>query len=437
MNSETFIESMNEKYFEGDLSPTQIKFLGELDINNKEAVDFVEKAFARVSRMNVSAKDCAAFIIWEMASIWPKILPGAWAGIVPPITFPNRHVLLEDYMKKNQWCPLKEGNHVLDMGCGFPPLTAIDLAKRFPKVSVIGADRSFGKYTVTDAYGNYACFKGDGSLEYLQPAAGKVDQWARIFENIGAARREFAEKYLALKAKLPVKENESSFEEFEDNGWTIVRNPLRKYVSNNLSFVQTSIGDDLPYKNLDMIRCMNVLIYFNPPFRKRTLDWACGQLKEGGIFFCGLNWSESISCRFSVYRKEKGVMQLKESSFSTENIRPIESVSYYAFRDDDFDFDQMIRHVLLIRADMNFMDEFNICFDEILQENKVCSRNEMGYLEFMDVSLPPQQFLANMRNSCSLISQQFAEKAAKVLRGLGKKAWVNEIGFVSIAPDLI
>ncbi len=76
MNSETFIESMNEKYFEGDLSPTQIKFLGELDINNKEAVDFVEKAFARVSRMNVSAKDCAAFIIWEMASIWPKILTG-------------------------------------------------------------------------------------------------------------------------------------------------------------------------------------------------------------------------------------------------------------------------------------------------------------------------------------------------------------------------
>ena len=95
--------------------------------------------------MNVSAKDCAAFIIWEMASIWPKILPGAWAGIVPPITFSNRHVLLEDYMEKNQWCPLKQGNQVLDMGCGFPPLTAIDLAKRFPKVNIIGADRSFGK----------------------------------------------------------------------------------------------------------------------------------------------------------------------------------------------------------------------------------------------------------------------------------------------------
>ena len=43
MTSEAFIESVNEKYFQGELSPTQIKFLGELDTNNTEAVDFVEK----------------------------------------------------------------------------------------------------------------------------------------------------------------------------------------------------------------------------------------------------------------------------------------------------------------------------------------------------------------------------------------------------------
>jgi len=41
--------------------------------------------------------------------------------------------------------------------------------------------------------------------------------------------------------------------------------------------------------------------------------------------------------------------------------------------------------------------------------------------------------LSVMRNSCSSISQRFAAKAAKVLRGLGKNAWVNEIGFVSVA----
>ena len=166
-------------------------------------------------------------------------------------------------------------------------------------------------------------FMEDGSLEYLQPAVGKVDQWKRIFEDIGAARREFAEKFLSPERKVACKRKMNlRLKNFKTDGWTIVRNPLRKYVSNNLSFVQKSIGEDLPSKNLDMIRCMNVLIYFDPPFRKRALDWACGQLKEGGIFFCGLDWSETISCRFSVYRKEKGVMQLKESSFSTENIRP-------------------------------------------------------------------------------------------------------------------
>ncbi len=433
MTNETFIESVNEKYFHGELSPTQIKFLGELDTNNTEAVEFVGNALARIKRMNISAKDCTAFIIWEMAGIWPKILPGAWNGIVPPITFSNRHVLLEDYMERNQWCPLKQGDQVLDMGCGFPPLTAMDLAKRFPKVNIIGADRSFGKYTVTDTYGNYACIMEDGRLEYLQPVGGNADQWKRIFDDIGAARLEFTAKFNELKEKLPEIENEFSFEELLVDGWSIVRNPLRKYATGNLSFVQKSIGDDLSSKNLDMIRCMNVLIYFDPAFRKRALNWACGQLKEGGLFFCGLDWSETISCRFSVYRKEKGAMRLKESSFSTENIRPIESLSYYAFRDDDFDFDQMIRHVQLIREDKNFMEKFNIRFDEILRENNICIRNDSGYLDFMNISLPPQQFFANLRNSCSLASQEFATEAAAILQRLGKNAWVNEIGFISVA----
>jgi hypothetical protein len=93
----------------------------------------------------------------------------------------------------------------------------------------------------------------------------------------------------------------------------------------------------------------------------------------------------------------------------------------------------MIRHVQLIREDKNFMEKFNIRFDEILRENNICIRNDSGYLDFMNISLPPQQFFTNLRNSCSLASQEFATEAAAILQRLGKNAWVNEIGFISVA----
>ncbi len=432
MTSTEFIESVNAKYFAGELSPLQIALLQDLDPNNTEAVEFVEHAMARMKRIEVSAKDSAALLFWEMASIWPNILPGAWQGIVPPITFSNRHILLEYYMEKNQWCPLTPGSQVLDMGCGFPPLTAIDLAKRFPEVTIIGADLSFGKYTLSDPDDNYACILADETIKYLQPASGKTNQWRRIFEDLNAARHQFAEKFLELKRDLPEKEKENDFEEVLRDGWSLVRNPMRKYARQNLSFIEKAIGDDVFSTSLDMIRCMNVLLYFDPAFRIRALDWASRHLKEGGLFFCGLNWSESINSRISVYQKEQGIMQLKEFSFATENIRPMEGVPYFSFRDDDFDQEQLLQHVDMIRKDKPFMDKLNPGFDTILSQNAVCGRDEAGYLGFPDPAFSPQQLLINMSRSCAQLSQQFAEKAVAVLKELGKKAWVNEIGFISV-----
>jgi len=431
-----FIESMNDTYFHGELSESQINFLKDLDMDNAEAVGFVEGAMARMKRILISARDCTEFIFWEMASIWPKILPGAWSGIVPPITFSNRHVLLENYMEKNRWKPLNTGSQVLDIGCGFPPLTAVDLSKRFSEVNVIGADVSFGKYTVTDSDGNYACISNEGDIKYLQPVSGRVDQWNRLFENLEATRLEFLRQFIELKDGLPEQEKQSGYEEFQRDGWSIVRNPLRKYGSGNLSFVEKGIGDDGFPNNLDLIRCMNVLLYFDPAFREHTLEWACRHLKAGGLFVCGMNWSESINCRFSVYRKEGDTMILKEFSFSVENIRPLEGVSYFSFRDDDFEQEQMLEHILLIRQHGSFMEKFNSGFDELLKQNAVCTRNETGYLGFINATIAPHQLLANMSNTCFQLSGLFAEEAVALLRGLGREAWVNEIGFISVLiPD--
>jgi SAM-dependent methyltransferase len=432
MTDNGFIDSINHKYFEGKLSKSQITRLQDFDPKNTEAKNFMEGAMARIQRMGVSAKDIGELIFWEMASIWPKILPGAWSGIVPPITFPNRHVLLDDYMKKNQWKPLTEGSKVVDLGCGFPPLTALDLARKFSRVQITGADPSFGKYTVTDSKGNYACILEDGHINYLQPVAGSQESWNFIFENLDDTKKRFAIKFNELKKNLPQTEDANTYEEFQMDGWTITRNPLRRYELKNLGFIQKGMGDEEIPSHLDMIRCMNVLVYFDPVFRRDGLEWACRHLKEGGIFFCGLNWSESINSRFSVYRRENNAMQLKEFSFSIENLRPLEGVPYFSFRNDDFEQEQLLQHAVMIRQNKVFMDEFNTGFDKILHEHSVCERDSAGYLGFVNTGLPPVQLLANMSKTFKQLSDNYADGVVAVLRERGKKAWVNEIGFIGI-----
>ncbi len=432
MLSADFLTGINQKYFHGELSDAQLSYLNDLDADNVEAIEFAEGVFARMQRIGISSKDSAEFIFMEIGNVIPKILPGAWGGIVPPITFINRHVLIEDYLEKNQWRPLIAGNRVLDMGCGFPPYTAVDLARRFPKVDFIGADPSFGKYTITDKEGNYACINEDGSLKYLQPGNVSNSQWTDVFRDLGATKQRFREMFLHLEKQLPGQESKGSFEEFNEEGQKIVRNPLRKYATNNLYFVQQGIGSDVFPKDLDMIRCMNVLMYFDPAFRKNALSWASRHLKEGGLFICGLNYAESLNCRFSVYQKQDGMMRFREFAFSIENIRPMQIVPYFAFRNEDFEQDQLMEHVALIRRDADFMKIFNSTFDKLLEQHAVCKRKIDGYLGMSDTSLPRGVLQLNMVKACRPLAKELAGAAVKVLNDNGRKAWVNEIGFIAV-----
>ena len=432
MADQQFLNGINQKYFDGHLSEAQIFHLSKLDSNNSEGTLFAENIFARMKRIGISAQDTAELVIWEVATIIPKILPGAWGGIVPPITFQNRHVLVEEYMKLNHWHPLTTGSRILDMGCGFPPLTAVDLAKRFPEATIIGADPSFGKYTVTDSEGNYACILEDGSLKYMQPANISTSQWNDVFDDLPATVNKFSNMFRNLAKQLPEKESTDSFEEYSSDGNTIVRNPLRKYASHNLSFVQRGIGDENFPADFDMIRCMNVLIYFDPAFRTNALKWAGRHLKEGGLFICGLNFAQSINCRFSVYQKQDGVMKFREFTFSIDNVRPMQVVSYFSFRDDDFEEDQLLKHVALIRSDREFMNRFNTGFDRLLKEYKICERKTDGYLGFIDTEMPPGQLQLNMHQLGRDLSKEYAAGVVAVLKNMGLEAWVNEIGFISV-----
>ncbi len=431
MANDDYIDRINRQYFDGLLSAMQRSHLARLDTENQEAVDFAENVFARMKRINISAKDSHELIFWEIATIIPKILPGTWRGVVPPITFQDRHVLVEEFMKINHYHPVVAGSQILDMGCGFPPFTAIDLSLKFPEASITASDPSFGKYTVTDSHGNYAVIMQDGSIKYLQPSTNSSSSWNDIFDDLPATIKRFTEMFQSLAKQLPEQESPDNYEEYTANGNTIVRNPLRKYASHNLGFVQKAIGDDSFPPDYDIIRCMNVLLYFDPVFRANTLDWAARHLREGGLFICGLNWAQSVNCRLSIYQKENGEMKLREFCFSIENLRPMEIVSYFSFRNDDFDQENLLTYSALIRKDDGLMKSFNDGMDELLKLYGLGMRDVNGYLVFA-IPLQMTEFQINLQKTGRELSNKYAPAVVEILKQHGREAWVNEIGFISI-----
>src|SRR5262249_58978519 len=112
--------------------------------------------------------------------------------------------------------------------------------------------------------------------------------------------------------------------EVEHDGARLVRNPLRRYEAPNLTLRRGAIGSVSIEGGVDVIRCMNVFMYFDRAFRQRALDWAATLLRPGGLMLCGSNWARSMSSRYTVYQEDRGTLVPREFAFAIANVRPLE-----------------------------------------------------------------------------------------------------------------
>src|SRR5258705_1860264 len=85
----------------------------------------------------------------------------------------------------------------------------------------------------------------------------------------------------------------------ELNGIRLVTNPIGAYESPNLSFQTAGIGA-VDIQGVDVVRCFNVLVYFDRPFRNEILSWFSEILRDGGLLLCGANTFCSLSSRYTV-----------------------------------------------------------------------------------------------------------------------------------------
>ncbi|ONI75091.1 hypothetical protein ALI144C_40760 [Actinosynnema sp. ALI-1.44] len=414
------VDRWNTAYFQGRLSTGVLAELRELADAPDDALALADRAFRLMLAAGLRPTDLSVFTAWLIGFSVPRTVPSAWSGTVPPVTMAGRHRVLDEYVARNPWHRPGERGVFVDVGCGFPPFTTMETAQRLPTWRVIGVDPAFSRYVVYNTEGAYACYDEDLRLRYYQAGTYDPDR-----DN---SKRRFREILDRLLPRL-------TGDEVTDEGGKLVRDPMRHYETDNLELVGGGIGEYTADVGVDVIRCMNVFMYFDHPFRERALAWATTLLRPGGLLLCGSNWIDSACARYTVYRKEDDRLVPKEFAFSIDNVRPIDLAPWYGLHDDNLENLSNAHAVGTVRADTPFLRRFDSRMDALLTQLNMCPRDSDGYLGHAPADMPAED-----RARCSSIlaahldDEGFVAEAVDVLRRSGRHAWRNHVGHVAMRP---
>jgi hypothetical protein len=361
----------------------------------------------------------------------PSILPGAWGGCIPPITTPDRHKKIDTYVSRQDFSAGNGPLCYLDVGCGFPPLTAADTSRNLPDWKVYGVDRLFADYLLIDREGHYACFDHSESFLYFQ-AMMNISGRA-LYANPDAARRHFKKLFEALRPNLPVSE-EGGSTSIEKDGTKLIHNHIKDFETDNLYFIQSDIGDlDSPV--VKVVRCMNVLLYFNSEEKKMMLTKLSDLMETGGILIAGTN-GMGIQSRYMVYEKSTNGLAPREFAFSPDNLGYIAAMPYFTIHENDEEAMQLADLSRTIRNDRSFWPDFTKRLDEILEQLGFCRRRSDGFLQILKEAATTEEYLkTNFLLWEKIASEGYSDRAVDVLINAGYNAWKNPVGDIAVEPE--
>jgi hypothetical protein len=128
----TSIEDLCDRTLGSRPSALHVAVQKKAENERPEVKEFLERAFRLMAISNVAPAHMTPSLAWILGVMIPRLLPGAWGNVVPPFTLEDRHKLINAYLEANPWGKFPEGTVLLEMGCGFPPQTALDAARDFP-----------------------------------------------------------------------------------------------------------------------------------------------------------------------------------------------------------------------------------------------------------------------------------------------------------------
>lgn len=422
------IEELCDRYLGGRPSEAVLQLLKSAEQQRPEVRDFVERAFRLMALSKFDPRDISPAIARFFVVFAPSILPGAWGGIVPPITLAGRHKKIDAYLRSNPWITFAPGTVLLDVGCGFPPQTSMDAAEAFPEWQIVGADPAFEPYLLYDERGNYATFNLNGALRYFQP--GRPEEFLRLYADRNATIQNFSEAFAQLLPGLPA--DDGALSTAEQGGKRLLRHPMRTYERSNLRFIQGGFGSsDLPQAGI--VRGFNVLLYFDADFRRDAEAWVTKILDPGGLFICGRNDWASLNAHYSVYRNEGGRLVEKEFAFGVETVR---HCTWFSLHHGERETWRLAELLGTLRSDRNFLRDYDARLDVLLAENSIAVRDANGYLTEPPNPIDPARAIQAYEAIVRDIEAEFADRAVSVLQRAGLNAWRNPVGHIAVGPSL-
>jgi SAM-dependent methyltransferase len=425
MTVSAFVHELNRHRFNGQLAPTTIERLEALP-DRDDARAFLERAAALMQRAGVPAQDFSPFQGEMFASLASHLLPGCWGGRVPPITLAGRHVRIDQLVRKLSG----DSGRLLDVACGFPPFTTIDSSSALPQWDIVGVDRSLPEYFVHDQHGNYCVYDEGGKALYFQPLIPTKDGWEALLGDAESSARRFE----ALLTELLRRRGDGPDAPLnvEHDGCTLSVHPVHDYEGPNLRFIRSDLRA-LVTGPADAVRCFNMLMYFDEPFRQLAMERFAALLRDGGRLVCGTDWAWTTEARYSTYVKRDGAMQPVEFAFSLDNLTPIGIAAYYTLHADEREANMLARLCGTLRADTGFRSGFAEVNDALRAKHGLCPRLPDGYFsDTLPVENPAAMWIVAGDYSVEL-GQELSDAACRVLARAGHEARVNEIGHVAVA----
>lgn len=421
------------RQFFGKILPE--RFFEDITFSNlsSDAEKFINRTLTLMVHSGFFIEDFSPLMVRQLTTIVPNYLPSAWGGKIPPLTASNRHSRLDDYVRQmpltvEDCCPL-----LVDLGCGIPPVTTQQTAKKLKDWQVIGVDKAFSEYVLFDRDGNYACFDQDGQMEYLQTALSRSAR--ALNADPEKARQQFREHFSELHKQLGEPQNKNSTS-VENNGIRLVQNHIYDFESENLSFFKAEIGE-AEVSTAQVVRCMNVLLYYTPKVRQKIIRDIKSMLREHGRLISGTNNLLARSNRYIVYEKSGENLKPIEFAFSLDNLRPTDILPWFTIQEIDPEASLLARLMNSIRSNRVFWYDFSRRVDVLQQDAGIYSRQEDGFMTLCDGTreLSPQLIAEKVDSVWENIdSEGYAEGAIESLLRDGYSAWKNEVGDIAVTP---
>jgi hypothetical protein len=422
-----YVEHLNRSFFDGQLGPGIVDRLSVLPVDRADVRAFVERMFREMRRWGFPATEVSLMHAELLGSLLSRILPGTWQGRVPPITVSGRHKKLDELVRLTARSD-GLGHTLIDIACGFPPMTTIDTADALPGWQITGIDRALPAYLVTDPDNNYAVFDREGRATYFQPVEATVDRWKALLENWDASRSRFEGLLQTLlAARAP------GADRVEKDGASLDIDPVRAFERPGVRFTASNL-EDASVPPADVVRCCNMLLYFDDAFRKAAMPRFAALMREGGLLICGTDWAHTIEARYFTYRKRGGRLAECRFAFSIDCLAPLAIVPWYTLHDDDREIEVLGTLVAALRGDRDFIERFMSRSDAIRAAAGLCPRGPDGYY----LATIPEGAGEAWNRAGALsdqLAQEFGQEAAGVLGRAGWRSHVNPVGHIEVELD--